>query len=282
MKVKEIIVGIDFSKGAMNALNYSILLANNIGANITMVWVDKPGSSDSIFDNSSGVYRKEVHRRFDEIVKKYSKDMKKGELMYKIRSGKVYKEISNQAKYNDAQFIVSGTHGISGFEELWIGSNANRIVSASPCPVITVRQGYVVKKKISKIILPIDSTLETRQKAPYAADIAKAFGAEILILGLAVSSVSTIKKRVESYSKQMADYFTKLGIKNTYIEVQSANVTSDTLKIAEEQNADLICIMTEQETSAANIFLGPFAQQMVNHSPIPVLSVHPKNFYITK
>ncbi len=280
--MKEIIVGIDFSKGAMNALNYAILLANNLEANITMVWVDKPGSADSIFDNSSGSYRKEVHRRFDDIIKKYSKDLKKGELKYKIRSGKVYEEIANQAKYNDAQLIVSGTHGISGFEELWIGSNANRIVSASPCPVITIRQGYVVKKKISKIVLPIDSTRETRQKAPYAAEIAKSFGAEVLILGLAISSVSTIKKRVQSYSMQMAEYFTKLGIKNSYTEVKATNVTSETLKFAEENNADIICIMTEQETAAANIFLGPYAQQMVNHSPIPVLSVHPKNFYITK
>jgi len=278
--MKEIIVGIDFSKGAMNALNYAVLFANNTGANITMVCVDKPGSADSIFDNSSGLYHKEARRRFDEIIKKYAKDMKKGELKYKICSGKVYKEIANQAKYNNAQLIVVGTHGISGFEKLWIGSNANRIVSAALCPVITIRQGYVVKKEISKIVLPIDSTLETRQKAPYAAKIAIAFDSEILIIGLAISSISTIKKRVESYSKQMLEYFTSLGIKSSCTEVKSSNVTSDTLKFAKEKNADMICIMTEQETATANILLGPYAQQMVNHSPIPVLSVHPKNFYL--
>jgi nucleotide-binding universal stress UspA family protein len=41
-------------------------------------------------------------------------------------------------------------------------------------------------------------------------------------------------------------------------------------------DADLIAIMTEQETTTANIFLGPYAQQMVNHSPIPVLSMRAK------
>lgn len=280
--MNEIIVGIDFSKGALNALNYAVLLANHIEANITMVWVDKPTSKDSIFDNHGGAYRKEVHRRFDELIKKYAKDMKKAKLTFKIRSGKVYEEIANQAKYNDAKYIVSGTHGISGFEEMWIGSNANRIVAASPCPVITIRQGYVVKKKISKIVLPIDSTLETRQKAPYAAELAKAFKAEVLVLGLAVSSVTTIKKRVENYSKQMIEYFNKVGVKCSYTEVKTNNLTADTLKFAEDKNADLVCIMTEQETSTANIFLGPYAQQMVNHSPIPVLSVHPKSFYRVK
>lgn len=277
--MKEIIVGIDFSKGALNALNYSILLANKLGAGVTMVWVDKPSSADSVFDNTASAYRKEVHRRFEEIIKTYSKELKKGDLHYKIRSGKVYAEIGNQAKYNDAKYIVVGTHGISGFEEVWIGSNANRVVSSAPCPVITLRQGYVGKKKISKIVMPIDSTLETRQKAPYVAELAKAFNAEVLIPGLFISTVSTIKNRVENYCRQMIEYFNKYEIKNSYTELKVSNVTSDTLKFAEAHDADMICIMTEQETAAANIFLGPYAQQMVNHSPIPVLSIHPKNFY---
>lgn len=46
-----------------------------------------------------------------------------------------------------------------------------------------------------------------------------------------------------------------------------------------EVDGDLIAIMTEQETSAANIFLGPYAQQIVNRSEVPVLSVHSNGIY---
>ena len=35
--------------------------------------------------------------------------------------------------------------------------------------------------------------------------------------------------------------------------------------------------MTEQETTTANLILGPYAQQLVNHSKVPVLSIHPKD-----
>jgi len=38
--------------------------------------------------------------------------------------------------------------------------------------------------------------------------------------------------------------------------------------------------MTEQEKSTANLWLGPYAAQMVNHSPIPVLSIHSKQMSI--
>jgi hypothetical protein len=39
--------------------------------------------------------------------------------------------------------------------------------------------------------------------------------------------------------------------------------------------------MTEQETKTSNIFLGPYAHQMVNHSPFPVLSIHAKDTLAT-
>ncbi|MFA5194156.1 MAG: universal stress protein, partial [Bacteroidales bacterium] len=61
------------------------------------------------------------------------------------------------------------------------------------------------------------------------------------------------------------------------------NITSATIKYAEQIDADLIIIMTEQEEELSNIWLGPYAQQMVNNSPIPVMSVHPKEIeYLAK
>jgi len=56
------------------------------------------------------------------------------------------------------------------------------------------------------------------------------------------------------------------------------NITKSTINYANEVGADIIAIMTEQETTTANLFLGAYAQQMVNHAPIPVLSIHAKEF----
>ena len=277
--MKEIVIGIDFSKGAMNALNYAILIANHLEANISMVWVDKPLAPDSVYDNSPDSYREEVHKRFAEIKKEFGKKLKKRKLDYKIRSGKVYEEITNHAKQNNASFVVSGTHGISGFEELWIGSNANRIVSYAPCPVFTLRQNFSIKKRIEKIILPIDSSSDTRQKVAYAIEIAKAFGSKVHILALYTSSISAIKSRVEKSAAHVIEQFKINKVDSLLKKVKASNVTSETLKYAEENDGDLIVIMTEQESSSSSILLGPYAQQMVNHSPIPVLSVHPKSFY---
>jgi nucleotide-binding universal stress UspA family protein len=53
------------------------------------------------------------------------------------------------------------------------------------------------------------------------------------------------------------------------------------IEMAKKLDANLISIMTEQETRTSNLWMGPFAHQTVNHSPIPVLSIHPKEVHAT-
>jgi len=62
--------------------------------------------------------------------------------------------------------------------------------------------------------------------------------------------------------------------KSVFLEAD--NITDATLEYADSIKANLISIMTEQETTTSNLVLGPFASQMVNHAQIPVLSIHPE------
>jgi nucleotide-binding universal stress UspA family protein len=57
--------------------------------------------------------------------------------------------------------------------------------------------------------------------------------------------------------------------------VEGDNLAKMTMAVAEELDADLTVIMTEQEPSLTGLFLGTYATQVVNHSKIPVMAVHP-------
>ena len=276
--MKQIIVAIDFSKCSLHALEYAIQLANKINSNILLVWVDNTRSDESVYTSPLDSSRKEVNENFEEIIEKYSPSLDKGEITYKIRKGKVHIELANQAKYSDAMLVVSGTHGVTGFEEFWIGSNAYRIVTYSPCPVITVRANYEFSNSIDKIILPIDSTLETRQKIPFAVEWAKIFNSEIHVLSLYSTTIKAVKSRVDNYSKQVVKFLEEENVSYKLAAKDAENITNATIKYTDEVNGDIIAIMTEQETTTSNLFLGAYAQQMVNHSPIPVLSIHAKEY----
>jgi nucleotide-binding universal stress UspA family protein len=274
--MSKIVVAIDFSDCSINAFLHALSISQRCNKDMTLVWVQKPETDTDKFEGQSASQKIEVEKQFGELIARYQPELPKNKITYKIRTGKVYKEITHEARESKAMMVVAGTHGASGFEEFWIGSNANRIVAASPCPVITIRAGIDVQRPLSRIIVPIDSTIETRQKASFTAYLAKAHQAETFILALHTSKVKEIRYNVNVYANQVAAHFEEEGVKYTIEHQDSSNISESMINYAQKLDANLISIMTEQETSTANIWLGPYAHQTVNHSPIPVLSIHPQ------
>jgi nucleotide-binding universal stress UspA family protein len=278
--MKEIIVAIDFSKGSLHALRYAIHFANKAKCNVMMVYVDSRSGQDVSFSPESGELRDEMLQNFEELVALMRPDLTGGKLSYKLRKGKVYHELAIQARLNKADLVITGTHGISGFEEFWIGSNAFRIVSYAPCPVITVRSSYDATRPINNIVIPIDHTADTLQKLPLAANLAKIFGAEIHILALHSSRLKSLQTKIETTVVKVEKYLANCGVAFSTEFRFAENLTDTTLEFVNDSDADLIIIMTEQESSDANILLGQFAQQLVNFSPVPILSVQPKEVFV--
>jgi len=272
--MNNILVGIDFEEGSYNALEHALGIAEKAKLDILCIWVNKHDSSKDKESHDSILA--EMEKRLQDLVSKYQHHLSENKIDYKIREGKVYKEIVAEAKKSKPYMIMIGTHGSSGFEEFWIGSNANKIVTASPCPVITIRTGRTVKKGLDVVVMPLDSSVETRQKAPMAGVLAKYFNAEIHVVKVYTTHVKAVRRRVDGYAEQVIKYYQENEVRCKEVALEVDNLTSDTIKYSNSVDAGLIVIMTEQETKASNLWLGPYAHQMVNHSPIPVLSLHPK------
>ena len=271
--MKNLLVAIDFSKNAIHALEYALIYADRFGADVSMIWVDNCVGPDLMIEKPDGEVRHESRTMFNEILEKYQNKYKKGKLKFKLAKGKVFEEISKYARKINADLIFAGTHGVTGFEEFWIGSNAYRIVTHAPCPVVTLRQDFNFGKSIKKILMPIDSTSQSSSKVYTAASIADTFGANVHILKLHTSNLGSLKRQVEKHLKVVTDHLDKNNVKYEIDDITTNNITQDTINFAVENKADLITIMTEQETTQANVFLGTFARQLVNNCPVPVLSV---------
>jgi nucleotide-binding universal stress UspA family protein len=57
------------------------------------------------------------------------------------RLGRTWSELARAAEERDATAIVIGSHGVSGFQPLALGSTAQRLTLLAPCPVIIVGPG---------------------------------------------------------------------------------------------------------------------------------------------
>ena len=264
--MSKVLVGFDFSKGSAKAVDLAIDIANRLHMDLRLVYVKEK-------DEDEAPIREEIERR-NAGVAHLLKDIK---MEYVIRQGKVSRELCAQAKEDDARLIVVGTHGMSGFEKNWIGRNTYRTIAESEVPVLTLREDFNFNKDLERIVVPLDSSADTRQKVPIAAKVAKLFGSELHILGLYTSDNKTIRGIVDGYVRMVDTYLTKAEVKHvTHCVSVPKNLTITTLDYAEEVNADMVVMMTEQESNLTSMLLGNYAQQMLTLSRRPVLSIRPE------
>ncbi|WP_421920642.1 universal stress protein [Marinifilum sp.] len=274
--MKRILVPVDFSGDSLKALKFALNLANNLCTDLRMIHVKKSMKFEIPFhfDEFEDQIVHTVQEYFEKLIELHSPAyiVENGVFDFKIRTGTVYREIVNQAKYGDSYLIVMGAYGASGFEEFFIGSNAFKVVNNANCPVVTVRE-ELQAGGVKTILMPLDATNETRKKIPYVTDLAKACGAKVHVLGVHESSDSAIVGKIEHYIRQTEEYLTDKNIEMVKSIRQGENNTITALEYAREVNADLIAIMTEQAETSFSMFFGSYAEQMVNKSEIPVLSV---------
>lgn len=274
--MNQIVVAVDFSKSSTHALEFAISIANKMKASILMVWVDKLESREAGLSRESRENKIEVKSRFENLINHYKERFTGEKLEYKLRKGKIYNEITTQARNNNADLIIAGAHGISGFEEYWIGSNSYKIVSFASCPVITIRSDFTFQDNINKIVLPIDNTSDSLQKVSNAIELAHYFKSEIHLIGLYSVSIKTLQRKIDKKIELIQKELKEKGVKCKTNFFSTVNITNSIINYAEENKADLIIIMTEQKRASSDILLGPCAQRIVNYSPIPIMSVHIK------
>lgn len=270
------VVPIDFSVDSLKGLEWAILFSQKLSVNIQMVYVL---SNSSDFQSSVvELEQKYAEAHFAKLVKEYAPRMgNDSKLKYIIKRGKVYREVVNQVNsYKDA-VVSASTHGASGFEELFIGSNALKIMAATEKPVFTMRT--VIPRDIRKIVVPIKLHLDTRQKAPMVADIAGLFGAEVHLVSISTQKNKRDLERLESYSRQIERYFATRRVKTVQKRLIGASLPSLTCNYCEAVDADMIAIMSSA-IDKWNVMLGSYAQQMVKSTPVPLLSITPREKHI--
>lgn len=281
--MKNILVGIDFSKGSLQALEYAISLANITKSDIIMLWIDQqPEPENSFVRTEQNDFKDEASQHIAEILENYAPLLKSGKLHYKIRKGKVYAEIANQAKLSKSSLIVTDTNGSIGVDEYWVGNNAFRVVTSAPCPVITIHPNNKSHINFEHILLPIDTTSYTMQKVPLIVELAALLGSEIHILGMNATGLVTLQKKVDDNVRKVEQLLTEQKIIYTTEMIKNSNITKTILSYADKIGAGIISIMTEQEPSESSLMMGPQAQHIINMSEVPVLSVQPRKQGVDK
>jgi nucleotide-binding universal stress UspA family protein len=284
-EIKKIMVPVDFSETSNMALSHAAFLARLVNAELMLVHVQ--AYNPFYFEIPEPLLILKDTEKIDLFVQEKLKEIQEQiqtefgiKPVLKSPRGQVSREIMELAQHEKTDLIVMGTHGAKGFEELFIGSNAHKVVNLAPCPVLTV-QAHAAKPGFTNIVLPIDRSIHSREKVAMATMLAKIYGAKIHILGLLDESDIVDDTDENEYGKlqivldQVQHAVEAAGVEFTRHTVKGTHLAAEALKYGQSVNADLIIIMTDHESALTGLFMGPMAKQIVNHSRIPVLSIKP-------
>jgi nucleotide-binding universal stress UspA family protein len=279
-EIKNILTPTDFSETALLAIEHSAFMARISKATLHLLHVIKISEFAYTINNPAapGYGIQEVEnfslQKLDEIAAALK--VKYGiNINTSISKGNPAEEIEIAVTNFNIDVVIMGTHGASGFNEYFIGSNAHKTIKKCHCPVLTVQ---VDSKKIGfhDIVLPVENTYHSLEKVNKTVDLAKLYAAKIHLLGVQHKQDETATKAFNMMLENVEKVITHAGLAFDRTVVNGDNLAEQTLKYAEKSGADLIVVLTDHESELNDSLLGALAKQMVNHSKIPVLSIKPK------
>ena len=205
--------------------------------------------------------------------------------------GRAFDQICQLAGKVDADLIVIGTRGNTGFKHVLLGSTAERVVRHAPCPVLVVRDTdeKIPEPQILSILVPVDFSECARHGLNYAVALARSVGARLILLH-ALKLLSNIPwgdrfslqsvPSVDLVEKAAVDAMNEFVARNRFSEVcpttQRSSVATPRTEIcdfAEQRGVDLIVTSTHGVTGLAHVLIGSVAEHVVRYARCPALVI---------
>ncbi len=187
-----------------------------------------------------------------------------------IAVGFPWEQITDYSKEKNIDLIIMGTHGASGVNEFFIGSNAEKVVRFADCPVLTLRN-RVENAQFKNIVFASNFYGETSKSFPKILKLVKLFNAKLHLLKV----VTNTGFETSRYSnKLIKDFVEAFDLENYTINTYNeTSVEKGILNFAEDNRMDLIAMETHGRTGLAHLFTGSVAEDITNHAIRPVLTV---------
>jgi nucleotide-binding universal stress UspA family protein len=279
--IRTILVPTDFSQLSACALKVAVAIAKRHHAEIIVLHViDELHSlqpAEVLLPNIR--ITADIASTLKDLIDSFVEDLRNEtgiKVSGQIKIGVPYDQICRFSNMNNISLIVMGTHGVSGFREFFIGSEASKVVKYSYCPVLTI-PGNWDSTEFKKILFPVRIVPGAIEKYLFIRPIIEKNRAELIILGLQEKEKPDQISEVVLLTIELKIQLHNDNIAFESIICPSDNFSSTVIESAKKLEADLIVLTTDLDEDFRDFFKGTFGQQVINHSSLPVLSIKPTN-----
>jgi nucleotide-binding universal stress UspA family protein len=267
--MKKILVPCDFSNPAISAFRFALDVAQQSKGIVSLLHViELPVLHDTVLmpvlsfeEQLLKDLREKAEIRFNKILEKYKPDGIK--VNATVEFGPVSRTIQEYIEKEKIDLVVMGSHGASGLREMFIGSNAERVVRKSPVPVIIMKE--YSKAPIKNIVFPNAMDTENQEELIMKVKaLQHFFKARLHIVWvntpLNFTSDSQTKERLEAF------------VKRFMLKDCTTNVYNDTdeergiLSFSNSVKGDLVAMGTHGRRGISHLVNGSLAENVVNHN----------------
>jgi nucleotide-binding universal stress UspA family protein len=273
--MKRILVPVDFSKEAENAARVAASIAKKTNSELFLVHmlelpvnIIDPAEVASVNSGPQALfYMKQANEKFKSFVKKnFFKGVK---VVESVQFQYAFSGIIEESKKHKIDLIVMGSQGASGLQEMFIGSNTEKVVRRSDIPVLVIK-----KRKndfdIKKMIFASDFRKEGKRSFPNVLEFAKIFNANIHFLYVNTIHNFNTTKEIE---KKMDRFINDFDIKNfKKVIYNDISVEKGILSYARDIDADLVALNTHGRSGLSQLFNGSIGRELTNHALRPVIT----------
>jgi nucleotide-binding universal stress UspA family protein len=304
LRIRTMLVAVDFSDASFRALDFALALARRFGATVHLVYVYEGKPQFSSMVNTPELFSDPAVELFsdrgiagrlkDQVQRRFSIDLPRQDCHF--RTGQPSTEICATAHKLSADLVVIATHGRTGLKHLTLGSTAEKTVRHAPCPVLVAREatrgpirttaeGIVLEK----ILVPVDFSECAKEGAKYATVFATRVGADLLLMNVTHAAdytasdptivppewsqlVETARLAAEDELEEMANFLPLVGI-SAETEVAVGTPIEELIERTARPDVDMVITSTHGYTGLRHVLLGSTAEQLVRLAHCPVLVV---------
>lgn len=287
---KHIYVPVDFSKYSDRAVRLALVLAEQNGAEVTLVHAmtlfhSDSDDADELREYERMVKKQEARRmRLLQQHNKTGKDRGVTVNAHLIRGFSAPDTLLEFARENDFDLIVMGTHGRTGLKKWVYGSVAEKIVRLSPLPVLTT-QHDLPDENFERLLVPVDFSEHARHAVNAGVEMARLLGAKVDFLHVidqgihpayyaaGIESRLKLDPDLEQRSKKELQKFTGTPEEAGDFTILEGRAFEKITAHAKKTGADMIVMATRGLSGLDQFLIGSTTERVVPLAPCPVLTV---------
>jgi nucleotide-binding universal stress UspA family protein len=268
---KIVLVPVDFTKEAEVAMDHAFGFAKLKSWSVILLHVINAETKSKLKKEAKDI--EDINKDLALIAEK-AKETHGIEVDFMTQEGSIFNEISSVCEEIKARIVFMGTHGKVGIQK-FIGSYALKVITSSKVPFIVVQdkefgEGY------KNLVIPIDDSPYSSQKASWAMYIAKIFNSKLHFV-VAHNSIIAIKARVNAMVSRIERFLVENNIQYEIIQAEKGvSFPKQIIDYSKSISADMITIMTEKQTAIPGFMFTKWQESILfNEEKMPVMCINP-------